>query len=57
LLVEGLPAESFIDDADRLVFDKWAEYRRLHPDGKPITELPHPCAGRAATSRRPCTHG
>jgi hypothetical protein len=44
LLVENTPAETFIDNVDRLGFDNWEEYERLYPGGKPIVEMPYPRA-------------
>ena len=48
ILAENVPAETFIDNADRLHFDNWAEHEVLYPAGKPIEELPFP----RATARR-----
>ena len=42
ILAEGTPAESFVDNVDRLGFDNWAEYEALYPEGKPINEMPYP---------------
>ena len=44
ILAENTPAETFIDNVDRLAFDNWAEHEALYPDGKPIAELPYPRA-------------
>ncbi len=44
ILAENTPAETFIDNVDRLAFDNWAEHEALHPDGKPIEELSYPRA-------------
>ena len=44
ILAEGAPAESFVDNIDRLHFDNWAEHEALFPDGKPVNELPYPRA-------------
>lgn len=44
ILAENAPAETFVDNIDRLAFDNWAEHEALYPDGKPITELPYPRA-------------
>jgi hypothetical protein len=44
ILAENTPAETFIDNADRLNFDNWAEHDALFPDGKPIVELTIPRA-------------
>jgi hypothetical protein len=42
ILAENTPAETFIDNADRLRFDNWAEHEALYPNGKAIKELPYP---------------
>jgi hypothetical protein len=44
ILAENTPAETFVDNVDRLAFDNWAEHEALYPNGKPITELPYPRA-------------
>ena len=44
ILAENAPAETFVDNVDRLGFDNWAEHEALYPDGKPIDELPYPRA-------------
>jgi hypothetical protein len=44
ILAENTPAETFVDNVDRLGFDNWAEHEALYPDGKPIEELPYPRA-------------
>jgi hypothetical protein len=44
ILAENTPAETFIDNIDRLNFDNWAEHQALYPDGRPITELNYPRA-------------
>ena len=44
LLAENTPAETFVDNVDRLAFDNWAEHEALYPDGKPILEMPYPRA-------------
>ncbi|MCG2645518.1 MULTISPECIES: Hint domain-containing protein [Bradyrhizobium] len=44
ILAENTPAETFIDNVDRLGFDNWAEHQALYPDGKPVKELPYPRA-------------
>lgn len=41
ILVEGVPAETFIDNADRLAFDNRDEHLA---DGAPLREMPHPRA-------------
>lgn len=34
-----MPAETFIDNIDRIASDNWTEHEALHPDGTPITEM------------------
>jgi hypothetical protein len=44
ILAEGTPAETFIDNVDRLGFDNWEEHEALYPDGKEMAELALPRA-------------
>ncbi|BBF93786.1 Hint domain-containing protein [Blastochloris tepida] len=44
VLAENTPAETFVDNVERLNFDNWDEYQALYPEGKTITELPYPRA-------------
>jgi hypothetical protein len=44
ILAENTPAETFVDNVERLGFDNWAEHEALYPNGKPIAELPYPRA-------------
>jgi hypothetical protein len=44
ILAENAPAETFVDNVDRLGFDNWAEHEALWPEGKPIVEMPYPRA-------------
>jgi hypothetical protein len=44
ILAENTPAETFVDNVERLAFDNWAEHEALYPNGKPIAELPYPRA-------------
>jgi hypothetical protein len=44
ILAENTPAETFVDNVDRLNFDNWAEHLALYPEGKSINELPYPRA-------------
>jgi hypothetical protein len=47
------PAETFVDNVERMCFDNWAEHEALHPGDKPIRELPYPRAkGRRQVPRR-----
>jgi hypothetical protein len=49
ILADGVPAETFIDNVDRLAFDNWDEHERLYPEGHAILELSYP---RAASARQ-----
>ena len=44
ILAEGVPAETFVDNIDRLAFDNWAEHEALYPQGKPVVEMDYPRA-------------
>ena len=44
IIAENTPAETFIDNVDRLAFDNWQEHEMLYPGGKPIVEMQHPRA-------------
>lgn len=44
VLAEGVPAETFIDNVNRMAFDNWAEHEALHPEGAPIAEMELPRA-------------
>jgi Hint domain len=44
ILAENTPAETFVDNVDRLAFDNWAEYEALYPQGKAVVEMPFPRA-------------
>lgn len=44
ILAEGAPAETFVDNVDRMRFDNWDEFLALYPEGKTVTELPYPRA-------------
>ena len=48
ILAEGAPAETFVDNVNRLGFDNWAEHEALYPDATPIPEMDYP----RATSQR-----
>jgi len=41
---ENTPAETFVDNVDRLAFDNWHEHQALYPDGKVINEMGYPRA-------------
>ena len=44
ILAEGVAAETFIDNAERMAFDNWDEHLALYPDGHAIEEMPLPRA-------------
>jgi hypothetical protein len=44
VLAENTPAETFVDNVERLAFDNWAEHEALYPQGKSMMELPYPRA-------------
>jgi hypothetical protein len=44
IVVENTPAETFIDNVDRLAFDNWEEHEAYHPGGKSINEMERPRA-------------
>ena len=44
VLAENTPAETFVDNVDRLGFDNWAEHEAAYPNGKHVEELPYPRA-------------
>jgi hypothetical protein len=44
ILAEGVPAETFVDNVDRLAFDNWHEHEMLYPNGKAIVEMQYPRA-------------
>lgn len=44
ILAEGVPAETFIDNVDRLAFDNWDEHAALDGAIAPMREMAHPRA-------------
>ena len=44
ILAENVPAETFIDNVDRLGIHNWNEHVALYPEGKAIVEMPYPRA-------------
>jgi hypothetical protein len=44
ILAENTPAETFVDNVDRMNFDNWSEFEALYPEGKRVSELPYPRA-------------
>jgi hypothetical protein len=39
ILAENTPAETFVDNVDRLAFDNWQEHEALYPEGRPLVEM------------------
>jgi len=44
IMAENTPAETFIDNVDRLAFDNWHEHQALYPNGQTINEMSYPRA-------------
>jgi len=44
IVAEGIPAETFIDNVDRMAFDNWAEHEALFGELAPLVELELPRA-------------
>lgn len=44
ILAEGAPAETFVDNIDRLAFDNWDEHEALYGNEPSITEMDRPRA-------------
>jgi hypothetical protein len=42
VLAEGVPAETFVDNVDRMGFDNWAEHEALYGNEPAIAEMPYP---------------
>jgi hypothetical protein len=47
ILAENTPAETFVDNVDRLAFDNWAEHEALYGADAPIEEMNYPRAKAA----------
>jgi hypothetical protein len=47
ILSEGAASESFVDNADRMAFDNWAEHVALYGDTTSISEMDYPRAQSA----------
>jgi hypothetical protein len=47
ILAEGAPAETFVDNVDRMAFDNWAEHEALFGQGDAIAEMEYPRAKAA----------
>ena len=59
ILAEGVPAETFVDNVDRLGFDNWAEHEALYGREAPVAEmaLPRAKARRSWSGRAPSSLG
>jgi hypothetical protein len=44
IVAENTPAETFIDNMDRLCFDNWVAHGALYPEGRLLLEMPYPRA-------------
>jgi hypothetical protein len=44
VLAEGVPAETFVDNVNRMGFDNWAEHEALYGNEPCIAEMPYPRA-------------
>ena len=44
ILADNAPAETFIDNVDRMRFDNWAEYEALYPEPRQMAEMTYPRA-------------
>jgi len=47
ILTENVPAETFVDNVDRMGFDNWAEHEALYGDAVAIVEMDYPRAKSA----------
>jgi hypothetical protein len=47
IMAENAPAETFMDNVDRMNFDNWQEHTALYPGGRDIAELSYPRAKAA----------
>ena len=47
ILAEGVPAETFIDNLDRMAFDNWDEHQALYGAEPPLAEMDRPRAKSA----------
>lgn len=47
ILAENIPAETFIDNVERMAFDNWDEHLALYPQGKCLLEMATPRAKSA----------
>jgi hypothetical protein len=44
ILAENVPAETFVDNVERMAFDNWDEHLALYPNGLAIREMAYPRA-------------
>jgi hypothetical protein len=44
ILAENVPAETFVDNVDRMAFDNWEEHLSLYPEGLATREMEYPRA-------------
>jgi hypothetical protein len=54
ILAENVPAETFVDNVDRMAFDNWEEHQKLYGDAPAIPEMDYPRA-KAARQVPPAT--
>ena len=47
ILAENAPAETFVDNVDRMAFDNWAEHQALYGEGPSVSEMSYPRAKSA----------
>ena len=47
IFANNTPAETFIDNVDRLAFDNWHEHEATVSNGNTIVEMPYPRAKSA----------
>lgn len=47
ILAENVPAETFVDNVDRMAFDNWEEHQKLYGDAPSIPEMDYPRAKSA----------
>ncbi len=47
ILAENVPAETFVDNVDRMGFDNWAEHEALYGNAVAIVEMDYPRAKSA----------
>lgn len=42
VVADSTPAETFVDNVDRLNFDNWDEHEAIFPEGKSVVEMEYP---------------